>query len=557
MPIKTYLQQNLAKRVLISFFLFSIVLTTVSTIFILLSQYSNEKDGIISNTQALINTQSESISQILWNIDKPLAKISLTSLMTSANFTYIAIYTDTGDLFVSAGSENSKFSKIITKPLFFKNTLNNKKIKIGEIKAYISTASAKQHALENMLSVILIQTIKAIITSLIFLLLIYHLVIRHILALTKHILTKPLSSKLKLDRTYHDDELQLLVDTVNKSRKKRHKIIKTINKDNSKLAKEVQYRKKAENKAQASKEQLLYVLNSLTKSVFFCKEDGEILFMNHMALKMLNHHDAVSSTTNTTLFINDVISFTESNDIGSNKISLNIEKGNAKYVSKLTAYHIPPDEKDTLTPVQINLIPTKTNTTSQANGFIVIISDLTNKEKLEKMSYIATHDHLTNLYNRMYLETKIKKAIKTKNEAYSVAIIDLDKFKPVNDTCGHQTGDILLQLVAKTLQATIQPNDVLARIGGDEFAILFNADTAASKITAEKIITNIENMNFTHEEKELPISCSIGITEIKPSDKKLTDIFARADNACYQVKNNGRGSVKVHEYSVAKLKTIA
>jgi len=552
MPLKTYLQQNIARRVLISFFLFSFLLTTASTVFILSTQYFNEKSGILTNSQKLISAQVGSLSQVLWNVDKPLAKISIDSLLNTANFTYIAIYNEEGDLFVSTGSESKNYSDFIKSPLFFKNKFIEKEIKIGFIKAYISTDSAKQHMLDNTLNIVLIQTLKSVITSIVFLLLIYHIVIRHIHSLTKHIATEPLNTPLKLDRTYKEDELQFLVDTINKSRKDRHKDIKAIKKEKARLEKEVFERKKVEAKAQASQEQLLYVLNSLTKSVFFCKADGEVLFMNHMALKLLNHHDAACSTTDTPLFLNNIVSFTESNDKNSKIIDLKSHDG--KFVSTFNAYHIPPNDRTSLTPVKINIIPTKTNHRSLQAGFIVLISDQTKQEKLEKMSYIATHDYLTKTYNRLHITTEIEKIIKSNDENYSLALLDLDKFKNVNDTCGHRAGDLLLKKVAQTIQETLDSNDILARIGGDEFAILFHSDQLASKITAQNIITRIENINFTYNELVLPISCSIGITNITSSDKKLSSIFARADHACYQVKNNGRGNVEIYKHAVRKLK---
>ncbi len=87
MTIRTLLSQNIAKQILISFFLFSLILTTLSTVFILSSQYQNDKKNIISNSKTLINNQVNTLSQVLWNMDKALAKINLNSLANNENIT--------------------------------------------------------------------------------------------------------------------------------------------------------------------------------------------------------------------------------------------------------------------------------------------------------------------------------------------------------------------------------------------------------------------------------------------------------------------------------------
>ena len=555
MTIRTLLSQNIAKQILISFFLFSLILTTLSTVFILSSQYQNDKKNIISNSKTLINNQVNTLSQVLWNMDKALAKINLNSLANNENITYISINNESGDLFASSGDESIAFSKVIQIPLYFKNTLSKStdKIKIGNLKAYISTDSAIQNTINNSISIIAIQVLKSLITSFVFLFLIYWLLVRHIQAITQHILTQPLASLFKLERKYRDDELQFLVDIMNKNRLLRDDNSKRIKQEKLSLKKEIKQRKEAEKKVKTSQEQLLYVLNSLTNSVFLCRSNGEIIFMNNMALKLLNHHDAICSTTDESLFIHEAITLTETNDINSKKITLNLNEYNTKFVSKLNAYHIPPSNTDSLTPVSIDLIPAKISDQDDQTGYIILLSDQSSQKKLKKMSYIATHDYLTKLYNRLHITKELEKLTKDNSEGYSLAIIDLDKFKNVNDTCGHRAGDELLKLVANTMKASLEPNDLLARIGGDEFAILFHSDASKSKNKCLIILSNLEKLNFTYDGHTLPISCSIGITNILSNDTKISNIFARADHACYQVKENGKGDVKIFDQNVIAL----
>jgi len=561
MPIKKYLRQNIAKKVLIAFFFFSFAMTTISTAFVLYSQYNNEKEQILKDSQNVLTNQIDSISQVLWNLDKPLARIILNSLTHTQSFTYITIRDDQGNLFASSGGKQTTYSTFIQIPLI--HTINNKGKgeTIGFIKAYITTAAAKEHIKDSFLSIVFVQILKSFITSFVFLLLMYQILIRHILTINKYIVDNAgtqhlFKNKLKLDRAYTDDELQRLVNTINASRKKHNKNIKASTKENRHLTKEVKKRRKAEKKALSSHQQLLYVLNSLTKSVFSCNADGEVLFMNHMALKLLSHHHTVSTTTNKKLYFNDIISFCKDDNADSKPIDLIgfAEKNN--HISKLDAYFVPVNGEEKLTPVHITLIPTHYEKTILESGFIIVVSDESKRAKYREMSYMASHDYLTKIYNRSYITEQINSIIKSEKKGYCFAIIDLDRFKNVNDTCGHRAGDELLKLVAKTIPDSLGNNDTFARIGGDEFAILFDSMPDESLRKSQNIIADIESLKFTYDNQVLNISCSIGVTAIRKSDRKLETIMSHADKACYQVKRSGKGAVKLYTDTHNNISTL-
>jgi diguanylate cyclase (GGDEF)-like protein len=120
--------------------------------------------------------------------------------------------------------------------------------------------------------------------------------------------------------------------------------------------------------------------------------------------------------------------------------------------------------------------------------------------------------------------------------------IDLDHFKPVNDTMGHETGDRLLQLFAHRLSETVRSSDVVARLGGDEFAILLGgvrsielAETVADKVLAAA------SRPFDIDGHDVRVSASIGVAVMKPEDAGLRELLARADGMLYKAKAAGRG----------------
>ncbi len=192
------------------------------------------------------------------------------------------------------------------------------------------------------------------------------------------------------------------------------------------------------------------------------------------------------------------------------------------------------------------------------NGTLIIIEDITKQAELEKrLLDQATHDSLTKLYNRQEFEDCTEKYIKKAYEHKlpgAIIFIDLDRFKPVNDTAGHAAGDELLIRVANILRKHIRERDILARIGGDEFAILLEDCplSAADKI-ANLMRKDIDKFTFVFGEHSFNIGMSAGIAAISDNNKKLSDVITAADNACQIAKNEGRNRIHVasldeHEY---------
>lgn len=178
-------------------------------------------------------------------------------------------------------------------------------------------------------------------------------------------------------------------------------------------------------------------------------------------------------------------------------------------------------------------------------GYVYVLDDLTHLISINKrVAFLATHDTLTGLANRSLIQDLMKQAIKSASrEGLNVAIlfIDLDGFKDINDTLGHDSGDLLLQEVAKRLKNCVRQSDTCARWGGDEFIILLDQLTHASDASevATKIKTALAkaiNMN----KKEVFITPSIGIS-LCPIDGDSVDmLLSRADAAMYNVKMNGK-----------------
>jgi len=177
---------------------------------------------------------------------------------------------------------------------------------------------------------------------------------------------------------------------------------------------------------------------------------------------------------------------------------------------------------------------------------IAVIDDITERKKAEhRIAYLAHHDGLTGLANRTALLQKIDEAgarWRRRGEAFSVLLLDLDRFKQVNDSMGHPAGDRLLTEVAARLKPLLRETDVLARLGGDEFAIVQAGDDdsrEAATALAHRIIESI-GRPFAIDRGEITIGTSIGIALVSEHDGTSDELLKMADLALYRAKSAGR-----------------
>ena len=199
----------------------------------------------------------------------------------------------------------------------------------------------------------------------------------------------------------------------------------------------------------------------------------------------------------------------------------------------------------------ITAIKDKSGKITHFLGQYIDIGEQKDKEKV--LEYQATHDNLTGLPNRLLLLDRIERAI-TKVVRHKIVggliFIDLDNFKEVNDTLGHDIGDSLLIMVAKKIKEVIREEDTIARIGGDEFIVLL--DNVGNNKSDAKININIlaekikDTLNaITHIEGNINVSTpSIGITLFSDSSVSVKDIIKQADTAMYAAKKQGKNAIE-------------
>lgn len=175
----------------------------------------------------------------------------------------------------------------------------------------------------------------------------------------------------------------------------------------------------------------------------------------------------------------------------------------------------------------------------------------------ENLSYQASHDALTDLYNRRKFEAILKSNRREltaqdgmDERSHVLCYIDLDHFKVVNDTCGHAAGDELLAQVATILKNGVRRSDSVARLGGDEFAIfLSDCDLPTALELCNKIRNQIVDIRYHWEDSVYQISASMGITEMSSDTGCTEEVLNAADTACKRAKDSGRDRVYVFDVS--------
>ncbi|MFV2055162.1 MAG: diguanylate cyclase [Thiohalomonadales bacterium] len=178
--------------------------------------------------------------------------------------------------------------------------------------------------------------------------------------------------------------------------------------------------------------------------------------------------------------------------------------------------------------------------------------DITESENLkQKIAFQASHDSLTGLINRREFETRLNQLISNTqlgHESHGLLYMDLDKFKIVNDTCGHAAGDELLEQISRLMLSKIRSSDSLGRLGGDEFGVLLTScgEKRAVEI-AEAIRQEVNNFVFDWQQHTFRIAISIGVVSVTHNSSCLADLLSSADTACYRAKQFGNKSVYIAE----------
>ncbi len=188
------------------------------------------------------------------------------------------------------------------------------------------------------------------------------------------------------------------------------------------------------------------------------------------------------------------------------------------------------------------------------------IDDITaQKQAQDELEYLAMHDSLTGLFNRNYFENKLKEIITStgkSGEVHSLLYLDINQFKFLNDTLGYQKGNRILRDVSDLLIKRLRHSDIVSRVSGDEFAIIFlNTNADAAKKNARSICDLLNNIHYNFDNQTFQVNCSIGIVEIDNHEVEFDEYLKRVDIALHSAKQKGRNRLYVFDTNDAETKS--
>lgn len=286
-----------------------------------------------------------------------------------------------------------------------------------------------------------------------------------------------------------------------------------------------------------------WILEELAGGVVTVSGEGAIIYLNKSAELLIgyNYLDLVGKPVNDYLQIEDCH--------GKSVVPrvMEVHKAHPQHLLQFGQVKLLPREGEAR---QVELHTTHLH--DPDNTLVFIFRDVTADRKvINRLYQQASHDALTGLMNRRSFEEYLEQVAHDDAallKTHVLVSIDLDNFKIVNDTCGHQAGDELLKQVAHIFQRFVRQTDKVARMGGDEFAIfLENCALEKARAIMEAVLVEMRNFRFSWEGKIFTVTGSIGLVEFLPSPElTLKNLFADADKACYTAKALGRNQTFAH-----------
>lgn len=306
--------------------------------------------------------------------------------------------------------------------------------------------------------------------------------------------------------------------------------------------------------------------------------DGECLNLEpceksnnlHSSLDLLNIYETIYFHCDTGILITneellsikanmsyyDITGFNENEIIGK-KCSLlwDVQKDEEKYKSIIDEIHLNSIWKGETelikgsgcASITIDLTVFVTYKAGRISNYVFVLSDVSEKRKAEKhFQYLAYYDSLTSLMNRNMIQESINMAIKTaKENAQKLAIIflDIDDFKEINDTHGHNVGDLVLKAFAKQLKRSLRSDDIIGRLGGDEFiiAIRRQKDIDNIEFIVSKLLKKLNNP-INIQKQSFTVTSSVGISIFPDNGKNFDNLIQHADRALYKAKGIGKAT---------------
>ena len=521
------LKSPLARRLIIAIVLFSASVTLVTTGFQLYREYQRKMTGVEAQFKQINDVHIPSLTQSLWAANNKEIKLQLEGIMRVPNVVYAAV-DDKNEYLLEAGRSNAQHLVERQYEMHYSH-LGQARV-IGTLTVSIALDDIYTELMADAVNVLINNALHTFLVAIFIFSLFYRMIARHLGMVTEHLRSADpavLAEPLALLRKERDksDELDVLVTSVNDMQNKTRTALKAV---------------------EDSKAHVRLLLDSTSEAIFGTNTQGICTFANPACLRMLGYAhegDLVGKK------IHELIHHTYPDGrpypAEDCVIRRATQAGHAHHCNEEVHWRA----DGTSFPVEYWSRPMYKD--GELVGSVVAFNDITQrKETEEALHQLAYYDGLTKLPNRQLFNDRLHQAIedaKRRHRLVALLLLDLDRFKVVNDTMGHEAGDILLQEIGSRLKQSIRSNDTVARLGGDEFAIIFTdvGDSKPIAQLAQKVLSQFSTPIMI-DGREVFSGASIGIA-LYPSDTDDADALLKyADSAMYHAKELGRNNFQFY-----------
>ena len=286
-------------------------------------------------------------------------------------------------------------------------------------------------------------------------------------------------------------------------------------------------------------------LDSLAESVLTTNREGRIVYVNKAGEQLLGKPSSEILGRS----LGDVIELVDEGDRKSlgDPVRQTLTTGARVNVGRRGM--LVSAESDGERSIELTVSPMR-DAAGEVDGTVIALRDVSDLRGLTRaMSYQASHDALTGLVNRREFEHKLEEALEATHGGarHVLCYLDLDRFKAVNDECGHVAGDNMLREIAALIKEAVRDSDTVGRLGGDEFGILLaGCPLEKARQIADDVVRAVNDHRFIWKDKIFTVGVSVGLVEMTSESTSIEDLLHAADSACYVAKNQGS---RVHVYS--------
>ena len=525
------LKSPLARRLIVAMILFSATITLAMTAIQLYQEYRRDLDGVETQFRQIGEVHLPTLTQSLWATNDKEIRLQLEGMLRVPNIVYAAVH-EAGQLHTQAGQRDA--GRVIERRYSMQYEHLGQPREIGTLTVVATLDTIYAQLMRDAITILLSNALRTFLVALFIFVLFHRLITRHLAAVADHLRSAdptapPVPIALARAPTSTPDELDLLVASAN----------------------DMQDRTRAAlNALSDSEARVRLLLDSTSEAIYGADTQGICIFANPACVRMLGYADEDDLIGRS---IHDLIhhSHPDGRHYPMEDCAVRIATLAGQACHRNDEVHWRAD--GTCFPVEYWSHPMYKE--GNLVGTVVAFIDISEHKQTEaELHRLAYFDNLTGLPNRTLFNDRLHQALtdaRRRNRLVALMLLDIDRFKIVNDTLGHEAGDCLLREIAARLRHSIRDGDTVSRLGGDEFALVFAdvGDIQGVAQLAQKVLSQFA-MPVVIDGREVFTGASIGIA-LYPADTGDADSLLKfADSAMYHAKESGRNNYQFYSHEM-------